>query len=204
MVEDFEICYKAASSRDVRFDGWFIVAVTSTGIYCRPSCPAITPKRNNVRFYPVTAAAQAAGFRACLRCSPDAVPGSPEWDLRADVVGRAMRLINDGLVDRKGVSGLARRLGYTERHLGRMLAEELGAGPLALARSRRAYTARLLAETTNMPTGEIAFAAGFSSVRQFNDTFRAVFAKTPTELRRKNQRDGASSPGALDECCAVV
>ena len=185
MIEDFESCYRAASSRDARFDGWFIVAVTTTGIYCRPSCPAITPKKWNVRFYHTAAGAQAAGFRACLRCSPDAVPGSPEWDLRADVVGRAMRLVNDGIVDREGVSGLARRLGYTERHLGRMLAEEVGAGPLALARSRRAYMARLLVETTEMPTGDVAFAAGFSSIRQFNDTFKAVFAKTPSELRRK-------------------
>ncbi len=197
MVEDFESCYKAASSRDARFDGWFIVAVTSTGIYCRPSCPAITPKRNNVRFYPAAAAAQTAGFRACLRCSPDAVPGSPEWDSRADVVGRAMRLINDGLVDREGVKGLASRLCYTERHLGRMLVEEVGSGPLALARAWRAYTARLLVETTDMPAGEVAFAAGFSSVRQFNDTFRAVFARNPTELRRKNRCDGATVPGAL-------
>ena len=197
MVEDFESCYKAASSRDARFDGWFIVAVTSTGIYCRPSCPAITPKKRNVRFYPTAAGAQAAGFRACLRCSPDAVPGSPEWDLRADVAGRAMRLINDGVVDREGVSGLARRLGYTGRHLGRMLMEKVGAGPLALARSRRAYTARLLVETTDMPAGEVAFAAGFSSIRQFNDTFQAVFAKAPTELRRKNWRDSESASGTL-------
>lgn len=197
MVENFESCYKAASSRDARFDGWFIVAVTSTGIYCRPSCPAITPKRDNVRFYPVAAAAQAAGFRACLRCSPDAVPGSPEWDVRADVAGRAMRLINDGLVDREGVSGIAERLGYTGRHLGRMLVEELGAGPLALARSRRAHTARLLVETTDMPAGEVAFAAGFSSIRQFNETFRAVFALTPRELRRKNRRDGERVKGGI-------
>lgn len=197
MIEDFESCYRAASSRDVRFDGWFIVAVTSTGIYCRPSCPAITPKRRNVRFYPTAAGAQAAGFRACMRCRPDAVPGSPEWNLRADVVGRAMRLINDGLVDREGVSGLARRLGYTGRHLGRMLVEELGAGVLALARARRAHTARLLVETTDIPAGEVAFAAGFSSVRQFNDTFRAVFATTPTRLRRKNHCDDATVQGEV-------
>ncbi len=197
MVEDLESCYRAASSRDARFDGWFIVAVTSTGIYCRPSCPAITPKRRNVRFYPTAAGAQAAGFRACMRCRPDAVPGSPEWDLRADVAGRAMRMINDGLVDREGVTGLAHRLGYTERHLGRLLVEELGAGVLALARARRAHTARLLVETTDMPAGEVAFAAGFSSIRQFNDTFREVFATTPTGLRRKNRCEGASVPGEI-------
>ena len=117
--------------------------------------------------------------------------------MRADVAGRAMRLINDGLVDREGVSGLASRLCYTERHLGRMLLEEVGAGPLALARARRAHTARLLVETTDMSAGEVAFAAGFSSIRQFNDTFRAVFAKSPRELRHKNHREGVSVTGAL-------
>ncbi len=197
MIDNFESCYRAARSRDARFDGWFIVAVTSTGIYCRPSCPAITPKRRNIRFYPTAAAAQAAGFRACLRCRPDAVPGSPAWDARADVAGRAMRLINDGVVDREGVSGLARRLGYTERHLGRLLVAEVGAGPLALARARRAHVARLLVETTRMPAGEIAFAAGFSSIRQFNDTFRAVFSTTPTALRRKGVRLQRTGPAGI-------
>jgi len=180
------------SSRDGRFDGWFIVAVTSTGIYCRPSCPAVTPKRQNVRFYPTAGAAQYAGFRACKRCLPDAVPGSPEWDVRADVAGRAMRLISDGVVDREGVSGLAGRLGYTERHLHRLLVAELGAGPLALARTRRAHTARLLLEATDLSIMEVAFAAGFSSIRQFNETVRSVFAATPGELRRAGRRGGAS------------
>jgi AraC family transcriptional regulator of adaptative response / DNA-3-methyladenine glycosylase II len=138
VLKDFEHRYRAVRGRDVRFDGWFYVAVTSTGIYCRPSCPAATPKRSNVRFYPTAAAAQYAGFRACKRCRPDAVPGSPEWDTRADIVARAMRLIADGVVDRDGVAGLARRLCYTERHLHRLLFTEVGAGPLALARARRA------------------------------------------------------------------
>jgi AraC family transcriptional regulator, regulatory protein of adaptative response / DNA-3-methyladenine glycosylase II len=184
VLKDFEHRYRAVRGRDVRFDGWFYVAVTSTGIYCRPSCPAATPKRSNVRFYLTAAAAQYAGFRACKRCRPDAVPGSPEWDTRADIVARAMRLIADGVVDRDGVSGLARRLGYTERHLHRLLSAEVGAGPLALARARRAHTARLLIETTDLPITEVAFAAGFTSIRQFNDTIREVFAVTPTELRR--------------------
>src|SRR5271169_5048750 len=148
MVEDFEHCYRAAQSKDPRFDGWFFTAVTSTGIYCRPSCPAMTPKRENVRFYPSAAAAQQAGFRACKRCRPDAAPGSPEWDGRADVVARAMRMIADGVVDRAGVAGLAAQLGYTERHLHRCLSEALGAGPLALARASRAQTARVLLERT--------------------------------------------------------
>ncbi|MGC4744295.1 DNA-3-methyladenine glycosylase 2 family protein [Micromonospora sp. DT201] len=183
MELDFERCYRAVDSRDQRFDGWFYTGVTSTGIYCRPSCPAITPKRQNVRFFPSAAAAQGIGLRACRRCRPDAAPGSPQWDVRADVVGRAMRLIADGVVDRDGVPGLASRLGYTERHLHRMLRAEMGAGPLALARAQRAQTARILIETTGLPMAEIAFAAGFGSVRQFNDTLREVYASAPSDLR---------------------
>ncbi|WP_127498034.1 DNA-3-methyladenine glycosylase 2 family protein [Actinoplanes solisilvae] len=185
MELDFERCYRAVDSRDQRFDGWFCTAVTSTGIYCRPSCPAMTPKRENVRFYPSAAAAQRAGFRACKRCRPDAAPGSPEWDVRADLVGRAMRLIGDGIVDREGVPGLASRLGYTERHLNRLLTAELGAGPLALARAQRAQTARILIETTDLGLSEIAFAAGFGSVRQFNDTILEVYAQAPSGLRER-------------------
>jgi AraC family transcriptional regulator of adaptative response / DNA-3-methyladenine glycosylase II len=153
----------------------------------------MTPKRENVRFYPSAAAAQQAGFRACKRCRPDAAPGSPEWDGRADVVARAMRLIGDGVVDRAGVPGLASRLGYSVRQLQRMLIAELGAGPIAIARAQRAQTARVLIETTALPMTEIAFASGFSSVRQFNDTVRAVFAAAPTALRR-GARGGQASP----------
>jgi AraC family transcriptional regulator of adaptative response / DNA-3-methyladenine glycosylase II len=185
MELDFERCYRAVDSRDQRFDGWFYTAVRSTGIYCRPSCPAMTPKRENVGFYPSAAAAQRAGFRACKRCRPDAAPGSPEWDVRADLVGRAMRLIGDGVVDRDGVPGLASRLGYTERHLNRLLTAELGAGPLALARAQRAQTARVLIETTDLGLAEIAFAAGFGSVRQFNDTIQEVYAQAPGQLRAR-------------------
>jgi AraC family transcriptional regulator of adaptative response / DNA-3-methyladenine glycosylase II len=197
VYSDFERCYRAVRSRDSRFDGWFITAVTSTGIYCRPSCPALTPKRSNVRFHPTAAAAQAAGFRACKRCLPDAAPGSPEWNSRADLVGRAMRLIADGAVDREGVAGLAGRLGYSERHLHRQLVAEVGAGPLALARAQRAHTARLLLETTDLRAAEVAFAAGFASVRQFNDTVREVFAVTPTQLRRHGRSPAATVPGAI-------
>ena len=194
-IPDFDQCYRAVASRDARFDGWFFTAVTSTGIYCRPSCPALTPKRSNVRFYPSAAAAQQAGFRACMRCRPDATPGSPEWDTRADVVGRAMRLIADGVVDREGVAGLAARLGYTERHLVRMLTAEVGASPIALARAQRAQTARILIETTDLRFTDIAFAAGFGSVRQFNDTIRAVYAASPSQLRANAQRDSPASRG---------
>jgi AraC family transcriptional regulator of adaptative response / DNA-3-methyladenine glycosylase II len=190
MVDDFERCYRAVRSKDGRFDGWFVTAVRSTGIYCRPSCPAVTPKRANVRFLPSAAAAQRAGFRACKRCRPDASPGSPAWNVRADVVGRAMRLIADGCVEREGVVGLASRLGFSERHVHRQLVAELGAGPLALARAQRAQTARLLIETTALPFTDVAFAAGFPSIRQFNETVREVFATTPTELRRGARRNG--------------
>jgi AraC family transcriptional regulator of adaptative response / DNA-3-methyladenine glycosylase II len=183
MLVDTERGYRAVASRDTRFDGQFILAVRTTRIYCRPSCPAMTPKRRNVEFYPTAAAAQAAGYRACRRCLPDAVPGSPEWNLRADLAGRAMRLISDGVVEREGVTGLATRLGYSERHVTRMLTAELGASPLALARAHRAHSARLLIETTTLSFADIAFAAGFASIRQFNDTIRAVFAATPSQLR---------------------
>ncbi|WP_327292184.1 DNA-3-methyladenine glycosylase 2 family protein [Streptomyces sp. NBC_01198] len=175
--------YEAVRSRDARFDGVFFFAVSSTGIYCRPSCPAITPKRANVSFFPTAAAAQGAGFRACRRCRPDAVPGSPDWNARADVVGRAIRLIGDGIVDREGVAGLATRLGYSARQVQRQLNAELGAGPIALARAQRGHTARVLLQTTSMQAAEIAFAAGFASVRQFNETIREIYAATPTELR---------------------
>jgi AraC family transcriptional regulator of adaptative response / DNA-3-methyladenine glycosylase II len=194
MFEDTEACYRAVKSKDRRFDGVFYTAVSSTGIYCRPSCPAITPKLANVTFYPSAAAAQQAGYRACKRCLPDATPGSPEWDLAADVAGRAMRLIADGAVERDGVDGLARRLGYSVRQLNRLVTGSFGAGPLALARARRAQTARVLVETTGLSFADIAFAAGFSSIRQFNDTIREVYAATPTELR--GRRGGRGSAGA--------
>ncbi|MFC8429089.1 bifunctional transcriptional activator/DNA repair enzyme AdaA [Streptomyces sp. NPDC057253] len=180
---DEDTRYEAVRSRDARFDGEFFFAVETTGIYCRPSCPAVTPKRHNVRFYPTAAAAQGSGFRACRRCRPDAVPGSADWNVRADVVGRAMRLIGDGVVDREGVAGLAGRLGYSARQVQRQLTTELGAGPVALARAQRAHTARVLLQTTGLPVTEIAFAAGFASVRQFNDTVREIYAATPTDLR---------------------
>jgi AraC family transcriptional regulator of adaptative response / DNA-3-methyladenine glycosylase II len=185
VLDDPEACYRVLQSRDSRFDGWFFIAVRTTHIYCRPSCPARTPRRENVTFVASAAAAQQAGYRACKRCRPDASPGSPEWDARADVVARAMRLIADGVVDTSGVTGLAGRLGYSVRQLERLLVAELGAGPLALARAQRAQQARVLIETTALSFSEIAFAAGFASIRQFNDTVQAVFATTPTMLRAR-------------------
>ncbi|GAA1577733.1 AlkA N-terminal domain-containing protein [Actinomadura kijaniata] len=198
MHEDVERCVRAVRSKDARFDGWFFTGVVTTGIYCRPSCPVVPPKPENMRFYPSAAAAQQAGFRACKRCRPDTSPGSPEWNHRADVVARAMRLIADGVVDREGVPGLASRLGYSTRQIERQLRAELGAGPLALARAQRAQTARLLIETTALPMGDVAFAAGFASIRAFNDTVREVFALTPTQLRDRVARGHpAATSGSL-------
>ena len=191
---DQDRCYRAVASRDARFDGQFITAVRTTRIYCRPSCPALTPKRSNVEFLPTAGAAQQRGYRACRRCQPDAVPGSPDWNLRADLAGRAMRLISDGVVERDGVPGLAAQLGYSERHLNRVLTAELGAGPLALARAHRAHTARLLIETTPLSMADVAFAAGFSSVRQFNDTVREVYGVPPSALRTEAGRRRGAPP----------
>src|SRR4051812_3557271 len=188
--DNFDSCYKAVRSRDARFDGRFVTAVRTTGIYCRPSCPAQTPKRENVLFFPHAAAAAAAGFRACKRCRPDAAPGSREWDVRGDLAARALRGIQSGVVDTEGVPGLARRLAVSERHLHRILVAEIGVGPLRLARTRRAQTARMLVEHTDLPLSTVAFSAGFSSVRQFNDVMRAEFGCPPGELRRTPKHGG--------------
>ncbi|MCD0452759.1 helix-turn-helix domain-containing protein [Actinocorallia sp. API 0066] len=196
MTQTEEARYQAVRGRDARFDGEFFFAVRTTGVYCRPSCPSRPPRRENVVFYPSAAAAQAGGFRACRRCRPDAVPGSAAWQARADASARAMRLIGDGAVDRDGVAGLAARLGYSPRQLQRLLVAEVGAGPLALARAQRAHSARILLQTTTLPVTDVAFAAGFASVRQFNDTVRAVYAATPTELRASGRNPvRASSSG---------
>jgi AraC family transcriptional regulator of adaptative response / DNA-3-methyladenine glycosylase II len=199
VIGDEEACYRAIASRDRRFDGWFFMGVTTTGIFCRPSCPATTPKRTNVRYFRSAAAAQGSGFRACRRCRPDTAPGSPEWNQRGDLAGRAVALIDDGVVDRDGVGAVARRLAVSERHLHRILVAELGASALSLARARRAQSARTLIETTDLPFTQIAFAAGFASVRQFNDTVRAYFGTSPSVLRadrrssRQRHRCGARS-----------
>ena len=199
MLPDFETCYRAVTSRDPRFDGAFFTAVSTTGIYCRSICPAQMPRRENVHFYGSAAAAVAAGFRACRRCRPDAVPGSRQWDTRADLAGRALRLIANGTADDGGVATLAGRLHVSERHLHRTLVAEVGAGPLALARTRRAQTARLLLDETDLTMSEVAFAAGFASVRQFNDTMRAEFGATPSHLRaaRRTKVLLAAEPGTL-------
>lgn len=189
--------YRAIAARDARFDGQFFTAVRSTGIYCRPSCPARTPRPENVTFYVTPAAAHEAGYRACKRCLPEAAPGTPAWNLRRDLAGRAMRLVADGVVDREGVEGLAARLGYTPRHVHRLLVAELGAGPVALARAQRAQTARALLVGTDLRLSDVAFAAGFGSIRQFNDTVAEVFSTTPRELRaRRRGAPPAATPHA--------
>lgn len=197
-VMSFDERYRAVESRDRRFDGQFILAVRTTGIYCRPSCPARTPKPSNVVFYPTSAAAHEAGFRACKRCLPEAAPGSPQWNLRNDVARRAMTLIAEGVVEREGVGALAARLGYSSRQLNRILLSELGAGPLALARSQRAHTARLMLTNTELSISQVGFAAGFGSLRQFNDTMREVFDLTPSEVRARRRDVSRPTSGALE------
>ena len=190
MVDDFEARYLAVKSRDPRFDGRLFVAVTSTRIYCRPVCPAMMPRRRNVRFYRYAAVAELAGFRPCRRCRPEA---SPDSDIRADLVGRGLRLIADGVADRHGSAELSDRLGVSTRHLQRTFKHEIGATPGVIARSRRAKLARQLLAETDVPITEVAFAAGFSSIRAFNETMQRLYKVTPSELRR----GGAASSGRL-------
>ena len=182
---DHEACYRAVVARDHRFDGRFCTAVVTTGIYCRPSCPARTPKRTSVRFYACAAAAEEAGFRACKRCRPESAPGDPGWDRRADLVGRAVRLIAGGATSDGGVAGLARRLDVSERHLRRLFVGELGTGPLQVAASRRLALARLLLDQTDLPVTQVAFAAGFASIRRFNDAMAKAYGSPPSRLRER-------------------
>ncbi len=195
---DDETRYAVIRGKDARYDGQFFTAVRTTGIYCRPSCPARTPARANVSFFPSAAAAQRAGYRSCRRCFPDDAPGSPRWKVGEDVASRAVRLIDDGVVEREGVAGLARRLGYTERHVSRVLVDELGASPQALAIAHRLHHARTLLETTALPVADVAFAAGFGSVRQFNDAARAAWALTPSEVRRRAGGPATAGPTTLE------
>lgn len=201
---DAELAYRAVSARDPRFDGRLFVGVLSTGVYCRPSCPSRTPLPGNCVFHRSAAACVSAGFRACRRCRPDAQPGSRDWDLDADLAGRALRLLEQGVVDEEGVEGLATRLAVSTRHLHRILVAQLGAPPAELARTRRAQLARMLIDETDLPLAQVAFAAGFRSVRQFNDVMRAHVGAPPSSLRRAERarggregRDGAGD-GALE------
>ncbi len=180
---NFEVCYAAVSSRDTRFDGRFVTGVLTTGIFCRPSCPARTPLRKNVRFYPSPAAAQQSGLRACRRCRPELAPDAPGQDPTSEIAARALRLIDDGEGDH-GIDHLAGRLFVSPRHLQRVLVDTYGVGPSALARMRRVRLARMLVDQTDLPLTRVAYAAGFGSVRQFNDAFKQTFHTTPSAARR--------------------
>jgi len=184
MELDREVCDRARRSRDARFDGKFFIAVTSTRIYCRPICPARSPKDENVRYYATAAAAQADGFRPCLRCRPEASPDTPAWSGTSSVVSRGLRLISEGALDRGGVEELADRLGVTARHLRRLFVQHLGATPLDVALTRRVHFAKKLIDETRLPISQIAFAAGFGSLRRLNGEIRKTFSRTPTELRK--------------------
>jgi AraC family transcriptional regulator of adaptative response / DNA-3-methyladenine glycosylase II len=185
---------RARRSRDARFDGRFFVAVKTTGIYCRPICPARTPKDENVRYFESAAAAEAAGFRPCLRCRPEAAPGSPAWNGTSGVVSRALRLIGEGALDGDGVERLAERVGVTGRHLRRLFRQHLGATPLEVALTRRVHFAKKLLDETGLGLEEIAFASGFGSLRRFNARIRRTFRRTPTELRRRARSFAACEP----------
>ncbi len=188
MATQSDLFYAAVTSRDARFDGRFFTAVKTTGIYCRPICPARTPLQKNVRFYACAAAAEEAGFRACKRCRPESAPGTPVWLGASATVSRALRLIEQGALDELGVEALASQLGIGARYLRRLFAEHLGTSPQALAASRRAHFARVLLDASAQPVTQVALASGFRSVRQFNDVIRGVFGHTPTQLRGIRQR----------------
>jgi AraC family transcriptional regulator of adaptative response / DNA-3-methyladenine glycosylase II len=195
MELDREVCDRARRSRDARFDGKFFIAVTSTRIYCRPICPARSPKDENVRYYATAAAAQADGFRPCLRCRPEASPDTPAWSGTSSVVSRGLRLISEGALDRGGVEELADRLGVTARHLRRLFVQHLGATPLDVALTRRAHFAKKLIDETRLPISQIAFAAGFGSLRRLNGEIRKTFSRTPTELRKLSRKRSDGSDG---------
>ncbi len=196
-VADHEACYRAVKARDARFDGRFCTAVVTTGIYCRPSCPARTPKPTSVRFFACAAAAEEAGFRACKRCRPESAPGDPGWDRRGDLVARAVRLIADGAAADGGVPGLARRLHVSERQLRRLFVQELGTGPLQVSSTRRLALARLLLDQTDLPVTRVAFAAGFASIRRFNAAMAAAFGSPPSLLRQRRADPQGDGHGAL-------
>ncbi|MFI4967289.1 MAG: DNA-3-methyladenine glycosylase 2 family protein [Gammaproteobacteria bacterium] len=181
---DFEACDRARLAQDPRFDGRFFIGVTSTGIYCRPICPAPTAKQRNVRYFPSAAAAAEAGFRPCLRCRPEAAPGTPAWLGTSATVRRALRLIHEGALDAESVEHLAGRLGIGPRHLHRLFVQHLGASPLAVAQTRRLHFAKHLIDDTRLAMTDIALASGFGSLRRFNDAFRNTYGRAPRDLRR--------------------
>jgi AraC family transcriptional regulator of adaptative response / DNA-3-methyladenine glycosylase II len=182
------VCERARLARDARFDGRFFIAVTSTGIYCRPICPA-TPKSSNVLYFPSAAAAAEAGFRPCLRCRPETSPGTPAWLGTSVSVSRGLKLIAEGALDEGSVDQLAARLGLGSRHLRRMFLQHLGATPVAVAQTRRVHFAKKLIDETDLPMTQVAMASGFGSIRRFNDTFQKLYGRTPGDLRRATARE---------------
>jgi len=198
MQLDPAVCYRAVRSRDARFDGRFFTGVRTTGIYCRPVCPAPLPRRENCVFLPCAAAAQEAGFRPCLRCRPETSPGTPAWLGSSATVSRGLKLIEAGALDESGTEALAARLGVGDRHLRRLFAQHLGASPHAVAATRRTLFAKQLIDQTPLPMAEIAFAAGFSSVRRFNDAMRAAYGRPPRALRRAPRADAAVRASSLE------
>ena len=202
MDMDDDACYRALSTRDARFDGRLFVGVKTTGIYCRPICPARTPKRENVRFYPTAAAAQSAGFRPCLRCRPETSPDLAAWRGASNTVARALSLIEAGALDDADVDGLADRLGVGERQLRRLFRKHLGASPIAVAQTRRVLLAKQLIHETRLPMAEVALASGFGSVRRFNETFQQLYDRPPARAAparrrrrdRQPRRGGAAQP----------
>jgi len=184
-----EIYERARLSRDARFDGQFFVAVRTTGIYCRPICPAVAPKRENVSFYPSAAAACEAGYRPCLRCRPECAPGTPAWSGTSTTVRRGLRLISEGALDDGSIEQLSDRLGVTSRHLRRLFTKHLGASPLSVAHTQRLHFAKRLIDQTNLPMSQISTAAGYGSIRRFNDAFSNTYGRTPRELRRRRHKE---------------
>ncbi len=204
MNTDSKLCYRAVKSRDARFDGRFFTGVVSTGIFCRPVCPAPTPKAENCQFFADAAAAMNAGFRPCLRCRPEAAPGSPAWNGVSTTVNRAMRLIGEGALDDGGsVAALADRLGMGERHLRRLFLEHVGVGPKAVAQTRRVLFAKKLIGETNLSLTDIALAAGFGSIRRFNATFLEIYGRPPRELRRLEGEEAGAADVPLQLKLAV-
>ena len=202
---DHEACYRAVCQRDARFDGRFFSGVKTTGIYCRPICPARTPLSKNVIFFPTAAAAQEAGFRPCLRCRPETAPDLGAWRGTSNTVSRALSLIEHGALDEADVDALAGRLGVGERQLRRLFQQHLGASPVAVAQTRRVLLAKQLIHETHLPMTEVAFAAGFGSIRRFNETFRQLFGRSPRELRRDHRRRNFRRrlPASSFCCCAI-
>jgi len=203
---DRETCDRARLARDAAYDGLFFVGVRTTRIYCRPVCPARPAKSENVVFFPTAAAAERAGFRPCLRCRPETAPGSPAWSGTATTVARGMRLIEEGFLDRSSVDRLAAKLGIGPRHLLRLFLRHAGATPSEVAATRRVQAAKRLLNETTMPLSEVAFAAGFRSVRRFNDAFRSIYGRSPSSFRKKTRGRAERDPASrrvTDQAAAV-